>query len=282
MISEAVLEKQEVAEPLGADELIAPGYKVVAHIRRGRSLDVYDVWSEERCCRCVAKVIRPDRLDDPKPRASLIDEGRLLERMTHPHIVRAYETIEGPSPAVILEAVSGATLEYIIEKSKRMPLPDVYLLGIHLCSAMAYLHRQGFLHLDLKPSNIVCERGVAKVIDLSIARRPGPGHAGIGTRPYMAPEQVKGEDLSAATDVWGIGAVLFEVTTGRRPFKGPDGDRFDQVERRADSVRSHRRVPRAFAQAVDACLDPDPSRRPSVQQLAHVLAQLVKAGRPVP
>src|SRR5439155_1630685 len=89
--------------------------------------------------------------------------------------------------------------------------------GIHVCSAMHYLHRRaGFLHLDLKPSNIVCEQGHAKVIDFSIARRPGRGHKGAGTRQYLAPEQARGDLVTAATDVWGIGVVLFEVATGRK------------------------------------------------------------------
>ena len=95
----------------------------------------------------------------------------------------------------------------------------------------------------------------------------------MGTRQYMAPEQVRGGILSEATDVWGIGAVLFEAATGRRPFEAER--RYQQLERRADSVRSHRRVPAAFAKAVDSCLEPAPTQRPTVDELAEILNGLI-------
>jgi len=253
------------------DEL-APGYHVLAHLRRGDTMDVYDVWSEARACRCVAKVLRPDRLADRDDRRSLLREGRLLKRLAHLHIVRAYEVVVEPLPGVILETLTGATLSYLIEEScRRMDLADVALLGIQLCSAMHYLHGQGYLHLDLKPSNIVVCQGLAKVIDLSIARRPGRGPKGVGTRVYMAPEQARGGILGPAADVWGIGATLYEAATGEPPFAYLEGRRYDQLERRADPMRAHRRVPAAFAAVMDACLDPDPARRPAVCELAGEL-----------
>jgi serine/threonine protein kinase len=140
---------------------------------------------------------------------------------------------------------------------------------------MHYLHRQGLLHLDLKPSNIISDCGLAKVIDLSIAQPPGRGRRGVGTRQYMAPEQASGDLLGEATDVWGIGAVLFEAATGQRPFKAEAGQRYQQLERRADPVRSLRRVPAAFATLVDGCLEPEPARRPTVDELAEALNGLV-------
>src|SRR3989454_9918511 len=113
--------------------------------------------------------------------------------------------LRAPSPFLILEPLTGATLSPIIKKNPRLGLSDLAPLGIHVCSAMHYLHRRaGFLHLDLKPSNIVCEQGHAKVIDFSVARRPGRGHKGAGTRQYLAPEQARGDLVTAATDVWGI------------------------------------------------------------------------------
>ncbi|MEV0304874.1 ABC transporter transmembrane domain-containing protein [Streptomyces prasinus] len=92
------------------------------------------------------------------------------------------------------------------------------LLGVQLCSALHYLHGQGLLRLDLKPSNVVVDRGHAKVLDLSIARPPGPAPAGVGTFRYLAPEQARGGPLSAAADVWGIGITLYEAAVGDVPF----------------------------------------------------------------
>jgi serine/threonine protein kinase len=232
-----------------------PGYRGVAHLSRGRALDAYAVWSEERDCLCVVKALRPDRLDDRASRRRLRREGRLVERLAHPHIVRAYELIERPHPVLVLEALTGETLAYLIERSpRRLPAAEVAALGLHLCSAIGYLHRQGYLHLDLKPSNVVSEAGQAKVIDFSIARSPGPANGAAGTRVYMAPEQ-DGGALTEATDVWGIGAVLYEAAAGRRA----DGE----------PLRRRRRIP--FASAVDACLEPEPADRPSVSELAATL-----------
>jgi serine/threonine protein kinase len=271
----------EAAVPLlSAGTCLTSGYTVIAHLRRGHDLDVYDVWSQERGCRCVAKVPRPDRLAHRATRQRLIREGRLLERLTHPHIVRAYETLTEPSPIVILETLTGATLKHLItSRDRRLPLTAVAYLGLHVCAALHYLHHQGIVHLDLKPSNIVSDRGLAKVLDLSIARPPGRGSRGIGTPQYMAPEQVRGGLLSAATDVWGLGLVLFEAATGRQPFAAADADatetRYAQLERRVESVRCHRRVPALFATAIAQCLDPEPARRPTVDELCTLLNRLV-------
>src|SRR5262249_8087165 len=133
--------KRSIPLVAAGDEL-APGYSVIVHLRRGDALDVYEVWSTERSCRCVAKVLRPDCVDDPRDRRRVLREGRLLQRLTHPHIVRAYETLMGPVPLIILEPLPGATLQYLIEESpRRLTFDDIVVLGLHLCSAVAYLHR---------------------------------------------------------------------------------------------------------------------------------------------
>jgi serine/threonine protein kinase len=262
--------------PLGAGEAIAPGYEAITHLHRSNNFDVYDAWSEERACRCIAKVPGPDRVDDPKVSRRLFREGRLLEKLTHPHIVRAYETIRSPRPTLILETLTGETLQHMIEsRQRRLPLRDIIHLGLHLCSAVHYLHRHDILHLDLKPSNIVSEHGLAKLLDLSIARRPGRGEKGMGTLEYMSPEQASGAILGTAADVWGIGAVLFEASTGEVPFDAYD-ERYEQLERRAEPVRSYRRVPAAFNDLMGSCLEPDPPLRPTVDEVARSLTSLAR------
>jgi serine/threonine protein kinase len=242
---------------------------VIEHLSRARALDVYDVWSDGRDCRCVAKVVRPDRAAEPGPRRRLRAEGRLLLSLTHPHVVRAYELIERPAPALILETLEGETLDHMIaRRRRRLPAGELAFLGLHLCSAVGYLHRHGVLHLDLKPSNVICDAGQARLIDLSVARRPGRARAGVGTRQYMAPEQARGGPLGEAADVWGIGAVLFEAASGARPFPASTNGTYEQLERRAETVAARRRLPAPLAALIDACLDPDPRGRPSVPELA--------------
>jgi serine/threonine protein kinase len=249
---------------------------VLDHWVRTRWLDVYAVWSLERECRCVAKVPRPDCASQRRPRADLVNEGRLLKRLTHPHIVRAYELLDGPTPTLILEALQGATLEYIIAmRHERPDVDDIAYLGLHLCSAMHYLHGRGYLHLDLKPANVISSMGVAKVIDLSTARRPGRARRAVGTPLYMAPEQILLQPLTTATDVWGIGAVLFHHATGQPPFWIPNGHGYQQVTRGAEPVASFRRLPAELADAIDACLERDADERPTIAELSAVLEALV-------
>jgi len=265
--------------PPGAE--VAPGYEVVELMTRGEALDVYDVWSTQRFCRCVAKALRPDRVRDERPRQRLLSEGSLLERFAHPHLVRAYETIEEPSPVVILEALCGETLSYSIEaRTRRLPVVELAFLGGHLCSALGYLHAQGYLHRDLKPDNVICDRGLAKLIDLSLAGPPGLAPRHLGTRAYMAPEQAAGEPLGSYTDVWGLGTVLYEAATGVPAFDPDrDGAPHPQLVRRADPVAGHRRLPSSLATAIDACLEPQPAARPTVAAVADVLDALTPFGR---
>jgi serine/threonine protein kinase len=274
----------------------APGYRTIERLRRGRDLDVYDVWSEERGCRCVIKSVRPDRLDRDGAKTRLLAEGRLLQRLTHPHIVRAYEVAEEPVPMVVMETLTGETVGHMIEREAELSGPELAQLGLHLCSAIRYLHRDGILHLDLKPSNVIAECGRARLIDLSVARPPGPAHAGIGTHYYLSPEQARGGDLGPAADVWGIGVVLFEAATGEPAFDDPDAPDDDddlyygesvsesldesdypQLTATAPRIDEHRPLPRELADLVAACLDPSPELRPSVDQLMGALEPLGEA-----
>ena len=271
------------AEPpiLTAGSRLAPGYEVLGHLSRGNALDVYDAWSEDRACRCVAKVLRPDRLGEEPARRRLRREGRLLLEIAHPHVVRAYELIERPDPIVVLETLEGETLDHMIDRRRRrLPASEVAFLGLHLSSAVRYLHRRGVLHLDLKPSNVICDAGQAKLIDLSVARRPGRAGAGVGTRQYMSPEQARGGRLTEAADVWGIGTVLFEAAVGARPFAAGSNGTYEQLGRRADPVGSSRRLPAELAGLLDRCLEPEPLARPTVDELAAALDTQTPAEAP--
>lgn len=211
------------AQPHAEGHELAPGYEVLAHVSRSKVLDIYDLWSERRDCRCIGKVLRPDHEGDQAAVARLLDEGRLLLGLTHPHVVRAYELLTEPQPTLVLETVSGATLGHLIRSSpRRLALADVAELGLQLAAALHYLHAEGILHLDVKPANVVSDRGFAKLLDLSLALTPGPCPRGRGTRLYQSPEQARGEDVSAASDVWGLAATLYRVATRARPFDGEE------------------------------------------------------------
>ena len=259
--------------PRSPGSTLAPGYETIEHLARSNRLDVYDAWDHTRECRCVVKTLRPDLRGHKGARAALLREGRLLQRLVHPNIVRGYETLRDPYPMVVMETLGGETVAHLIDRRER-PLSAIELafLGLHLSSAIRYLHREGILHLDLKPSNVIAENGRAKVIDLSLARRPGRVKAGVGTWCYLAPEQARPGEVGAPADVWGIGVTLYEAAAGDTPF-GDDSLEYPQLEMRAPALARERpRLPRSLTELVDACLEPAPEQRPSVAEVASALA----------
>ena len=178
------------------------GYRLLELLSSGHACDTYDAWSEERQCRVIVRT------------GDVRREGRLLRRLTHPNIVRAYEVHRS---YVVLETLGGSTLAAL----GRLERDDAVEMGRQLCSAIAYLHRKGWLHLDLKPDNLIADGGRLKLIDFSIAQRPGPVERGTGTRRWMAPEQEHGGIATAATDVWGIAAVLRHAGLGLEVPEAP-------------------------------------------------------------
>jgi eukaryotic-like serine/threonine-protein kinase len=269
-------------QTLGPGTAVLPGYDVVRLLHHGRRVDTYDAYSHERDCRCVVKQVRPDRADEPEVRQAVLLEGALLQTMTHPHLVRCYEVAADPLPSMVLETLPGATLAALIEQ-QRLEVADVAMLGLQLCSVLGYLHRQEWLHLDVKPSNIVVVSGRTTLIDLSLVGRPGSGRPGAGTRGYLAPEQARGVDLGAAADVWGLGVTLVEGLTGRLPFGDEatwdsEGRALPSGPPRRRLAQIRRRVPDELATLLEGCISLDPGERPGIADVCHVLRGLVDPG----
>jgi len=269
---------RHTADHLLPGQPLAPGYVVVEHLQRGRRLDVYDVWSEERYCRCIAKTLRPDRADDRRGLAQLRLEGRLLSRLAHPHLVRAYETtmtLDQPRPALILEAVPGTVLDEAIGERGRLRPQEVARLGLQLSSVLHYLHGRGWLHLDVKPSNVIAsDRGVV-LIDLSLAARIGKRSSG-GTFDYRSPEQAHRVPLTEAADVWGLGGTLYAALSGVAPYAEWEYDseerpRYPQLDARPLPLAKRGRFPRLLRAVIDACLELDLAARPGLTEIATAL-----------
>ncbi|GAA1479112.1 hypothetical protein GCM10009623_35580 [Nocardioides aestuarii] len=243
-------------------EEVLPGYRVEALLARGGRADTYDATSTVRDCRVVVKVVRPDRLHEDRIRDALLLEGELLTTLTHPHLVRGYDVLRHPRPAVVLETLPGATLGALVE-DRRLGVADAVVLGRQLVSVLGYLHHQGWLHLDLKPDNVVVQEGRAVLIDLGVARRPGTRTSPAGTEGYTAPEQETTGELTTATDVWGWGATVYAAVVGRAPGRHPD----------------LRPLPTALRELVGSCLVDPPDARIGLDDLRVALDRLDGLGR---
>lgn len=265
-------------EPVAAGETLVPGYVVDAHLNRSETLDVYSVWSSGRRCSCIVKVLRPDCRDRARDLQQLACEGRLLIGYTHPHLVRGYEMIDSETigPVVVMETLPGATLSRLIIDAWPFDDDDIALLGRQLVSILQYIHDDGIVHLDLKPSNIVCDAGIARVIDLSLARPIGTRDMKAGTYEYKAPEQVVGDPVGPATDVWGLGGVLYRMATGRRPFpRGQAGTCSDRQPDQLPDLELLRGDPRLTA-VIRACFSLSPEDRPSLTNIDHTLVSVAE------
>lgn len=255
------------------EELI-PGFRAVARLAHGRRLDTWDAIDEERDVRCIVKLLRPERRVEPDVVAAVLREGEVVTTLSHPHLVRGYAVVEDP-PAIVMETLRGATLGALVEEHP-LNVDDAALMGLQLCSVLGYLHRHDWLHLDLKPANVVVEHDKAVLIDLSLAARPGDGRPGAGTRGYLAPEQVTGTDLSAATDVWGLGVTLIESLSGELPFgqEASRGKRARWRPRRGtpDPTRLlPGDLPHDVRRLLLACIEQDAAARPRLVDVKAVL-----------
>ncbi len=255
--------------PFAAGREIVPSVEVVAHLARSRRQDVYDAWDHDRACRVAVKVLRPDRRSDANATRDLLREGRLLRQLDHPHLVRAFAVHRGPLAAVVLETLGGETLDHLVEHADApLPADDLRVVGRQLAAAVHHLHRHGVLHLDLKPANVIADRGRVTVIDLSHARRPGRVRPGHGTWCYAAPEQARGGQVSPAADAWGVAIVLHALATGSHVLI----DRADtldvdepQLHGPLPSVREQRPdLPDDLVALIDGGLACDPADRAAV------------------
>ena len=273
------------AEPGQEHPRLGEGYEPIAQLSRGNDFEVWDAWSIERGSRVIIKTLREDMLDDARKRERLMREGTLLCDLTHPHIVRGYEVRDEPWPMVVMETLGGQTLSHMINADGVLSDAEAAIVGLQVGAAVRYLHATGYLHLDLKPSNVIAEAGRARLIDLGLSEPHGPIRAGVGTWCYLAPEQARGEECGPAADVWGIGAILFEALTGWPPFDEPGREtngvldehlEYPQLHRRARPLAEASGAGAGLAALVDSCLDPGPGTRPSLTRLLGELEPLAE------
>jgi eukaryotic-like serine/threonine-protein kinase len=267
---------------------IAPGRPVLKPLGGGNLYEVYLVWDEHLHAICVAKLVRPDQVEDEHALDEIREEAALLERLQHPVIVRGFDAVlEGQHPHLLLEHLEGPTLRRLIKRGGPLPLQQLLPLALSMAGALHYLARMGFVHLDVKPENIIM--GVPpRLIDLSIARtfeRAARLKSPVGTDAYMAPEQCDPNAfagrIGTAADVWGLGATLHHSLSGSRPFPRDEGARdseipevrFPQLVYPPELLPEH--LPVRLRSLVDSMLAVAPEERPSAGEVAAELEPLI-------
>ncbi|MDQ3492905.1 MAG: serine/threonine protein kinase [Chloroflexota bacterium] len=268
------------------DEIV-PGRHAIHLLGGGQRSEAYLAWDDRLHALIVAKVLRPTELDDEAAHRGLRREALALARLQHPSIVRCFDAVpDGPRPHLVLESLDGPRLSTLIRRFGPLAPEQLVPLGLELCSALAFMHDSGYLHLDLKPRNTIM--GAApRLIDLGLARTFEEVReltSPLGTDEYMAPEQTDGAtvtSMDAKTDVWGLGVTLYMAANGRLPFPVPRSSEVGYPQRTADPEPFSPRVPQEIEAPIRACLARDPVQRPTAAEMAEWLEALLPSARRV-
>ena len=201
-------------------------YEILEEIGRG-AMGVVFKGHDPLIGRLIAvKTITAGVAENPALLERFYREARAAGGLQHPNIVTIYELAEsGGAPFIAMEYLEGESLEKIIARSPALPLATRLGYVLQTCRALDYAHRRGVIHRDVKPANIVVTRdGVVKVVDFGIARLASASQTQtgtlLGTLAYMSPEQLRGQNAGARSDIWALGVVLYELTAYQRPFTG--------------------------------------------------------------
>ena len=270
---------------------IAERYDLEEIVGSGGMSTVFCAYDAQLERRVAIKILHERFADDDEYVARFRYEARSVAQLAHPNIVTVIDRGEDQGRQyIVFEFVDGENLKELIVRSGPLPLRRAVELAVAVADGLAFAHERGLVHRDVKPQNVLLtENGTVKVTDFGIARSIEVGRGltqtgtVVGTGEYLAPEQATGGGVSAATDVYSLGVVLWEMLTGRVPF---EGDNFVSVALRhvneeAPDIRQLRSdVPPRLAAAIDKALQKDPARRfPTMRAFAEELrACLASAG----
>ncbi|MGP6169751.1 Stk1 family PASTA domain-containing Ser/Thr kinase [Microbacterium sp. A196] len=260
--------------------IIAERYRVGELIGHGGMAKVYRGYDMTLGRDVAIKILDPDLARDTAFRTRFRMEAQAASRMSHPSIVRVFDAGDpstsgsagaASEPYIIMELVSGRLLKDIIAEGP-VPADDAIRYVDGILEALDYSHRAGVVHRDIKPGNVmVTDRGQVKVMDFGIARAVSDSSSTVaettqilGTAAYFSPEQAKGEPVDARTDVYSTGVVLYELLTGRQPFRGesPVAVAYQHVsEAPLPPTEVNEDAPRALDPIVLRALAKDPYQR---------------------
>jgi eukaryotic-like serine/threonine-protein kinase len=204
------------------ETLAAGRYRIERALGHGGMAVVYLAYDEELHRQVAVKVLAAHLTGDDNFRARFLQESRLASRLSHPNVVQVYDAGEAEgSPYIVMEYVPGKT----VAQRGKLSYAEAVPLGLQACAGLQHAHSAGLVHRDVKPANLlVREDDVLKVADFGIARtaeltRLTQHGTVLGTAAYLSPEQAAGEEVTTATDIYSLGAVVYELLTGRAPYQ---------------------------------------------------------------
>jgi serine/threonine-protein kinase len=264
-------------------------YRILEELGRGGMGRVFKVEHNLTQRMEAMKVLEHGRPEAPEQAERSLREIRVQARLDHPHIAAIHNAFwAGDDLVLVMELIEGCTLCRLLEDG-RMPLATAIDYACQALSALSYAHAHGVIHRDVSPSNMmVGPNGVLKLTDFGLAKGPADarvsqGGVPLGSPYYMSPEQVRGTDQAdARSDIYSLGAVLYELVTGKKPFEG--GSAFsimvDHVEHPpAPPIEVEPSLPQPLNDAILRSLDKDPSQRfASADEFRQALIQLRNAG----
>src|SRR5258705_6788799 len=267
-------------------------YAIERELGRGGMGIVY-LAGDLRLERVIAiKLLPPDRSQDVTARERFVREARTAAQLSHPHIIPIHAVEEiGDFVFFVMSFVEGETLGARVRQGGPLKPHDAARILREVAWALAYAHGQGVVHRDVKPDNILIERGSGRalVADFGIARLvKGPGMSGegelVGTPEYMSPEQASGSSIDGRSDLYSLGVVGYYALAGRLPFTAPTvAGLLVQHATKDCPPLTVPGAPRPLVAAIERCLAKDPANRPqSGEQLATVLGTALDSRRDLP
>ncbi|MBI4420859.1 MAG: serine/threonine protein kinase [Gemmatimonadetes bacterium] len=253
-------------------------YRLVELIGEGAMGKVYRAHDPVLSRAVAIKLMAQSMADDAHLRNRFLREARAAANLQHPNIITIYDFGDANGhPYIAMELVEGTDLAHMIEQQEAHSLDSKLAIVVGLLKGLGYAHAHGVIHRDIKPANIRITRDArVKIMDFGIAHLQGSEitHSGavLGTPDYMAPEQVRGLPVTAQTDIFAAGAVLYEVLTFQKPFTGDSlhAVLYKVVSEEPMSVRKlNPSLPQNLERIVDTALHKDPGRRyPTAEAMA--------------